>query len=139
MFEGRGHDVLGQAVQPVCQLTTSGWPPRGEPFVASPTQQQGLGAQRLVERGLVEIFAVLDLADPAADPETLVTGRVLDHPVERDVLAHDDPSHFGSPLLVLAAITAAVGGRRYRECLCVCTRRRRFPSRAPHMRTFSLP
>src|SRR5262245_64294304 len=83
MFERRGHDVLGQAVQPVCQLTTAGWPPRGEPFVASPTQQQGLGAQRLVERGLVQIVAVLDLADPAADPETLVTGRVLDHPVER--------------------------------------------------------
>ena len=34
--EGRGHDVLGQDVQPVRQLTAAIWPPRGEPLVASP-------------------------------------------------------------------------------------------------------
>src|ERR687897_1312351 len=61
--EGRGHDVLGQAVQPVRQLAAPGWPPRREPLVASPTQQQGLGAQGLVERELADLWAVLDQAD----------------------------------------------------------------------------
>src|SRR5450755_1917587 len=98
MFEGRGHDVLGQAVQPVRQLAVPGWPPRSEPLVAPPAQQQGLSAQRLVERELAELRAVLDQADPAAGPEAFVAGRVLDDSVERDVLAHDDLSHFGSPL-----------------------------------------
>src|SRR5215217_1461361 len=88
MFEGRGHDVLGQAVQPVRQL------------VAPPTQQQGLGTHGLVERELAELWAVLDQADPAAVPEAFVTGRVLDDSVERDVVAHDDLSHFGSPFVV---------------------------------------
>src|SRR6266536_4363489 len=99
MFEGRGHDVLGQAVQPARQLTTPGWPPRSEPLVAAPAQQQGLGDQRLVERELVEFWTVLDQADPATDPEALVTGRVLDDSVERDVLAHYDLPHLGSPRL----------------------------------------
>src|SRR5688572_15845363 len=94
MFEGRGHDVLGQAVQPVRQLATSGWPARGEPLVAPPTQQQCFGAKGLVERELVELWAVPDQADPAADPEAFITGRVLDDSVERDVVAHDDLSHF---------------------------------------------
>src|SRR5437870_13767123 len=85
MFEGRGHAVLGQAVQPVRQLATPRWPPRSEPLVAAPAQQQGLGAQRLIERELVDLWAVLDQAVPAAEPETLVAGRVLDDSVERDV------------------------------------------------------
>jgi hypothetical protein len=38
----------------------------------------------------------LDQAGPAAGPEAFVTGRVLDDSFERDVLAHDDLSHFGS-------------------------------------------
>src|SRR6266436_6303980 len=95
--EGRGHDVLGQAVQPVRQLAAARWPPRGEPLVAAPAQQEGPGGQRLVERELGKLWAIPDQADPAADPEALVTGRVLDDSVERDVLAHDDLSHFGSP------------------------------------------
>jgi hypothetical protein len=37
--------------------------------------------------------AVLEQADPAADPEAFVTGRILDDSIERDVVAHDDPSH----------------------------------------------
>src|SRR5262249_2584711 len=94
IFEGRGHDVLGHAVQPVRQFAAAGRPPCGEPFVAPPAKQQGRGAQGLVERELVELWAVLDQADPAADPETFVTGRVLDHPVECDVVAHYDLSHF---------------------------------------------
>ena len=59
IFEGRGHDVLGQAVQPVRPLATPGRPPRGEELVAAPAQQQGLGAQRLVELDLGPRFAVL--------------------------------------------------------------------------------
>jgi Bacterial Ig-like domain (group 3) len=49
ILKGRGHDVLGQAVQPVRQVATPGLPPRGEELVAPLTQQQGLGAQRLVK------------------------------------------------------------------------------------------
>src|SRR6478752_9946446 len=94
--EGRGHDVLGQAVEPVRQLTAARWPPRGEPLVASPAQQEGPGGQRLVERKLGKLRAISDQADPAAGPEAFVTGRVLDDSVERDVLAHDVLSHFGS-------------------------------------------
>src|SRR5580693_4731225 len=104
ILEGRGHDVLGLAVQPVRQGASSGWPPRGEELVAAPTQQHGLGAQRLVEQDLGRLFAALgpklaDTTDPAAVPEALLAGRVLDDSVERDVLADDDLSHFGSPLV----------------------------------------
>src|SRR5260370_9265144 len=101
MFEARGHDELGQAVQPVRQLATPGWPPRGEPLVAPPTQQQSLGAQRLVERELGQLWAARDHANPAADPETLVTARVLDASIGRHLLDHHDLSHFGSSLLSL--------------------------------------
>src|SRR5205823_2969034 len=94
------YDVLGQAVQSVRQLATAGWPPRGEPLVAPPTQQQSLGAQRLVERELGQLWAARDHADPAADPEALVTSRVLDDSIERDVVAHDDLSHSGLLSLV---------------------------------------
>src|SRR5262249_22234030 len=97
MLEGCGHDVFGQAVQPVRQRAGAGWPPSGEPLVGPPAQQEGPGTQRIVERELVQLRAVLDQADPAAGPEAFVTGRVLDDSVERDVLAHDDLSHFGSP------------------------------------------
>src|SRR5215467_3533543 len=107
IFEGRGHDILGQAVQPIRQLATPGWPPSGEPLVGPPAQQHGLAAQRLVERELVELYAVRDPADPTADPEALVTGRVLDDSVERDVVADDDLSHFGLLSLALWATTAA--------------------------------
>src|SRR5262245_31861025 len=97
MLEGRGHDVLGQAVQPVRQRAAAGWPPRGKPLVAPPAQQEGPGGQRLVECELAELWVVFDQADPAASPEAFVPGRVLDDSVERDVLADDDLSHFGSP------------------------------------------
>src|SRR4029450_4220813 len=46
-----------------------------------------------------ELWPVLDQADPAADPEALVAGRVLDDPVERDVVAHDDRCHFSAPFV----------------------------------------
>src|SRR5215468_12088696 len=99
MLDGCGHYVLGQAVQPVRQRAAPGWPPRGEPVVAPPAQQEGLGAQRLVEREFADLWAVLDQADPAADPEAFVTGRVLDDSVQRDVLADDDLSHFRFPFV----------------------------------------
>ena len=53
--------------------------------------------ERLVERELLTVLAAIGLPEPAADREALDTGRVLDDSVERDVLADDDPSHFGSP------------------------------------------
>src|SRR6266511_3896108 len=81
-------------------VATAGWPPRGEPLVAPPTQQQGLGAQGLVERELAEFWAVLDQADPAPDPEAFVTGGVLDDSVERDIVADHDLSHLDSPFCV---------------------------------------
>ena len=89
-MEGRGHHVLGQAVQPVRQGAGPGWPPRGEELVAAPAKQQGLGAQRLVEQDLGGLFAGEGPVGPAAEPEALVTGQVLDDPVERDVIADDD-------------------------------------------------
>src|SRR5690242_20404429 len=97
MFEGRRHDVLGQAVQPVRQLASAGRPPRSEPLIAPPAQQERLLPQRLVERELAELRVVADQADPAAVPEAFVTGRVLDDSVERDVFAHHDLSHLGPP------------------------------------------
>src|SRR5262249_51352352 len=86
--------------QPVCQLATSGWPPRGEELVRSPTEQLRLGAKRLVEHDLGRLCATL-LADPTDPPSALEpfrTGRVLDDAVERDVLADHDLSHLGSML-----------------------------------------
>src|SRR5262249_25317143 len=103
ILEGRGHDVLGQAGQSVRQLATPGSPPRGEELVAPPPQQQGIGAARLDELNRVELFAIGDLADPAADSEALFTVRVLDDSIERDELAHDDLSHFGSPSFAVSA------------------------------------
>jgi hypothetical protein len=46
--------------------------------------------------------ACSDRTDPASAAEALVTGRVLDDPVERHVLADDDLSHLGFPFLSLA-------------------------------------
>ena len=99
IFEGGGHDVLRQAVQPVRPLASPGCPPRREPLVAPPAQQQGLGAQRLAERDAGPLFEVLapKLAEPAAEPEALRTVRVLDDSVERDVGADHDLSHVGFP------------------------------------------
>src|SRR5207248_10859195 len=99
IMEGGGHDVLGLAVQPVRQGASPGWPLRGEPLVAAPAQQHGLGAPCLLQRDPGRLAAApgADPADPAAVPEPLVAGRVLDDPVERDVLADDDLSHSGSP------------------------------------------
>src|SRR5262249_55342360 len=100
ILERRGHDVLGHVVQPVRQFAAPRRPPRGEELVSSPTEQLRLGAQRLVEQDLGRLVAttLADTTDPAAAPEPLRTGRVLDDSVECDVLADDDPSHLGSML-----------------------------------------
>jgi hypothetical protein len=63
---------------------------------SSPTQKEGPSGQRLVKHELGKLWAVSDQADPAAGSEAFVTGRVLDDSIERNVLAHDDLSHFGS-------------------------------------------
>src|SRR5205823_1105119 len=111
MFEGGGHDVLGHVVQPVRQVATPGSPPCPEELVASSTQQPCLGAQRLVKRDLVPLFEVLapELDEPAAEPEALLTVRVLDHSIERDVLrtAHHELSHFRSPSSVSSVTSDA--------------------------------
>src|SRR5262245_48171567 len=103
MLEGRGHDVLGQAVQPVRQRAAARWPPRGEPLIAPPAEQEGPGGHRLVQREFAELRVVFDQAGPAAGPEAFVTGRVLDDSVERDVLADDDLSH--SVLLLIGVVS----------------------------------
>src|SRR4029450_4783975 len=73
--------------------------PAAQPVVGPPPHQRGLGAQRLVEGELVELWAILDQADPAAAAEAFITGRVLDDAVERNVGAPGDPSPFGSPFV----------------------------------------
>src|SRR6516165_5562804 len=69
---------------------------------AASTQEQGLGTQRLGELDLGPRFAVLvqKLVEPAAVPEALLAGRVLDDSIERDVLVYHDLSHLGSPCAV---------------------------------------
>jgi len=61
---------------------------------------------RLVECDLGGLSAtpIANTTDPAAVPEALVTGRVLDDSVERDVFAHDDLSHIDSPSDLVHAI-----------------------------------
>ena len=97
ILEGRRHDVLGHAVQPVRELAAPGSPAQPEELVASPAEQPRLGAERLLERDLVPLLEVLaaELDEPAAEPEALLAVGVLDHAIERDVLraAHHDPSH----------------------------------------------
>src|SRR5439155_17776635 len=95
ILQSRGHDVLRHFVEPVRKFAAPRWPPRGEKLVGSPTEQLGLGAQRLVEQDPGRLFAtpLTHTTDPAAAPEALRTGRVLDDSVERHVLADDDLSH----------------------------------------------
>jgi hypothetical protein len=101
ILQGGGHDELGHAVQLVCPLAASGKPTRGEPLVAAPPEQQGLGPQRLFGLDLGPAFEILsaELAEPAPERESLLAIWVLDHPVERDVGGDDNLSHFGSPPL----------------------------------------
>src|SRR5206468_13088088 len=95
----------GLAVQPIRQGATPRWPSCGQELVGASTQQHGLGTQRLVERDLGCFFttAVADTTDPTAVPEPLVTGRVLDDAVEREVFGDDDLSQFGSPFVGAAS------------------------------------
>jgi hypothetical protein len=66
-----------------------------------PTEQQGVGLQRLLGLNLGPGFEVLspELAEPPAEPESLLAIWILDHPIERDVGGDDNLSHFGSPYL----------------------------------------
>src|SRR5260370_21569183 len=56
--EGRGHDVLGQAVQPVRQLAAARWPPRGAPLVDAPAPPEGPRRPRLLPREPVALRAL---------------------------------------------------------------------------------
>src|SRR6516162_7263350 len=101
MFESGGDDVLGHAVQPLSPFPCPVQPPRGEPLVGPPTQEQGLGAQRFVQLDPGPFLEVLGpkLAEPAAPSEAFLTGRVLDDSIERYVLADHDRSHHSSPFM----------------------------------------
>src|SRR5579859_7287088 len=101
MFEGGRHDVLGHAIQPLSPFPAPVQPARGEPLVGPPTQEQGLGAQRLVELNFGPFLEALGtkLAEPAALPESFFTGRVLDDSIKRYVLADHDLSHHSSPFI----------------------------------------
>ncbi len=55
-------------IQPVRQFAAPGWPPRGEELVGSPTEQLGLGAQRLVEQDLGRLFATRSPTRPTQPP-----------------------------------------------------------------------
>ena len=83
---------LGEAIQPVRQFATPGWPSRGEPFVRPPAHQHCVAAEGLIEREPGKFGAVLDQPNPSAATEALVARRVFDDPVERQVVAHDDRS-----------------------------------------------
>jgi len=65
---------------------------------------QGLGIQRLGELDLGPRFAVLvqKLVEPAAVPDALLAGQVLDDSIERDVsrLPRSFPSRFSLRCLV---------------------------------------
>jgi hypothetical protein len=99
IVEGRGHDVLGHAVQPVRPLASPGGPACREPLLGAPAEQQCSGAERFGGRDLGELLDVLaaGTGEPAAPPETLLAVGVLHHSVERYVRADDDLSHRGSP------------------------------------------
>jgi len=131
MFEGRGHDVLGQAVQPVRQLAAAGWPPRGEPLVAAPAQQEGPGGQRLVESELGELRAISDQADPAAGPEAFVTGRSWMTPSS---VTFSLTTSF--PISV-RRLAGAAGARRWRRALRARRASRSSRSRSPARRASS--
>src|SRR5438876_5010302 len=129
--EGRRHDVLGQAVQPVRQLTAARWPPRGEPLVASPAQQEGPGGQRLVERELGKLRAISDQADPAAASK-------LSSPAGSWMT----PSSVTFSLTTIFPISVrrlagAAGPRRWRRALRACRASRSSRSRSPARRASS--
>ena len=106
VLEGRGHDVLRHAVQPVRPLARPGRPARPEPLVGAPAEQQGRGAQGFGVRDLGELVEVLadGTAEPAAPAEALLAVGVLHHSVERYVRADDDLSHRGSPRWCLSSV-----------------------------------
>ena len=85
--EGRGHDVLGRAVQPVRQLAAARWPPRGEPLVASPGQQEGAPAASASSSAISHL--TLGHVDTSDDQARIRLGRepvVLPEPLDALVL-----------------------------------------------------
>src|SRR5207244_4468339 len=94
-------------VQPVRPLASAGCPPRAEPLVTAPTQEQRAGAHRFIgqERGpLFEVVAP-KLFEPAAQLEALLTVWVLDHAIEGGVRTDHDRSHVASPSVGLSTAT----------------------------------
>src|SRR5690349_8552610 len=114
LFERRGHDVLGEAVQPVHPFAALGWRPRAEVLVAAAAHEEGLGALRLGELELRPRLPVLadELLEPAAVPEPSLAAWVLDDAVERDVLTDYDRSHLASPCLGSVSLRGLRRSRR---------------------------
>ena len=86
MFEGRGHDVLGQAVQPVRQLAAARWPPRGEPLVAAPASRRAPAASA---SSSASSHLTLGHVDTSDDQARIRLGRepvVLPEPLDALVL-----------------------------------------------------
>src|SRR5947209_1061828 len=80
-----------------------------------------------MKRDLVPLFEVLapELDEPAAEHEALLTVRVLDHAIERDVLwaAHHDLSHLGSPISVRLDCFELRSESALKSNVCVVARR----------------
>src|SRR4029077_15687556 len=85
-------------------------------------------------RGLVKPLAVVapDLDEPAAVPEALFTGRVLDDAGARDVLAEGDVCHFAS------LVDGGVGYQRCRRRGTGKLAARRPPSSPPGRRLYKM-
>ena len=129
--EGRGHDVLGQAVQPVRQLAAARWPPRGEPLVASPTPAGRPRRPAPRQARAWQAAGYSDQADPAAGPEAFVTGR-----------SWMTPSSVTFSLTTIFPISVrrlagAAGTRRWRRALRARRASRSSRSRSPARRASS--
>src|SRR5207237_806372 len=96
-IEGRRDDVLGHAVEFVCELVLHGWPGRGEALICHTSQQQRFAVERLVELELFALRPAVELEGPARMLEAFTSSRGLHHTIERDEFSDDDPAHLYPP------------------------------------------
>src|SRR5204862_7612897 len=86
-------------------------PATREPLVRPPAEQERIGAHGVLERELEEVRPVLDRPDPPAALEAFVARRILEDPVDRDVVADDDPAHWRRlRFLLLCPLSNTVSG-----------------------------
>ena len=137
IFEGRGHDVLGDAVHPVRQLAGPGWPPRGRRTRSSADRASRASARCASSSATLyhpsrSLPPTSTNQPPCLKPSSPV--GVLDDSVQRDVLrsAHHDRCHCASPL---------DGGVGYHRCRRRGTGKlgaRRPPSSPPGRRLYKM-